>query len=53
MWGMHGYTHRHLTKLDRRTLEREIVDSKIWLENIIGAEVRDMVVAPGDLSTIV
>jgi peptidoglycan/xylan/chitin deacetylase (PgdA/CDA1 family) len=44
--GTHGYTHRPLTKLDRRTLDREIVESKIWLENIIGAEVRYMA-APG------
>lgn len=44
--GTHGYTHRPLTKLDRRTLDREIVESKIWLEDIIGAEVRYMA-APG------
>lgn len=44
--GAHGYTHRPLTKLDRRTLDREIVDSKMWLEDIVGAEVRYMA-APG------
>src|SRR4029453_18415898 len=44
--GTHGYTHCALTKLDRRALDREIVESKIWLEDIIGAEVRYMA-APG------
>jgi peptidoglycan/xylan/chitin deacetylase (PgdA/CDA1 family) len=44
--GTHGYTHRPLTALDRRALDREIIDSKIWLEDIIGAEVRYMA-APG------
>jgi peptidoglycan/xylan/chitin deacetylase (PgdA/CDA1 family) len=44
--GTHGYTHRALTQLDRRALDREIIDSKIWLEDIIGAEVRYMA-APG------
>jgi peptidoglycan/xylan/chitin deacetylase (PgdA/CDA1 family) len=44
--GTHGYTHRALTQLDRRTLLREIVESKTWLEDIIGAEVRYMA-APG------
>ena len=44
--GTHGYSHRALTKLDRRALDREIVESKIWLEDIIGAEVRYMA-APG------
>ena len=29
--GAHGYTHRPLTALDRRVLDRELVDSKIWL----------------------
>jgi peptidoglycan/xylan/chitin deacetylase (PgdA/CDA1 family) len=44
--GTHGYTHRPLTALDRRVLDREIVESKIWLEDILGAEVRYMA-APG------
>jgi peptidoglycan/xylan/chitin deacetylase (PgdA/CDA1 family) len=44
--GTHGYTHRPLTALDRRALDREIIESKIWLEDIIGAEVRYMA-APG------
>ena len=29
--GAHGYTHRPLTALDRRALDRELVDSKIRL----------------------
>jgi peptidoglycan/xylan/chitin deacetylase (PgdA/CDA1 family) len=45
--GTRGYTHRPLTKLDRRALNCEIVDSKIWLEGIIGAEVRYMAVPGG------
>jgi peptidoglycan/xylan/chitin deacetylase (PgdA/CDA1 family) len=44
--GTHGYTHQPLTALDRRALDRELIDSKIWLEDIIGAEVRYMA-APG------
>ena len=44
--GAHGYTHRPLTALDRRVLDREIVDCKAWLEDILGAEVRYMA-APG------
>ena len=45
--GTHGYTHLPLTKLDRLALNREIVESKIWLEDIIGAEVRYMAVPGG------
>src|SRR5262249_50057359 len=48
--GTHGYTHRSLTKLDRHALDREIVESKIWLENIIGAEVRYMAAPGGDIN---
>jgi peptidoglycan/xylan/chitin deacetylase (PgdA/CDA1 family) len=48
--GAHGYTHRSLTKLDHRALEREIVESKIWLENIIGTEVRYMAAPGGDIN---
>jgi peptidoglycan/xylan/chitin deacetylase (PgdA/CDA1 family) len=45
--GAHGYTHRPLTALDRCALDRELVDSKAWLEDILGAEVRYMAVPGG------
>jgi len=44
--GTHGFSHRALTKLDQLALRSEVVESKRWLEDILGAEVRYMS-APG------
>ncbi len=44
--GAHGTTHRKLTFMAEATCMTELSDSKQWLEDVIGAEVRYMA-APG------
>ena len=42
----HGVTHRKLSKLTRPECVRELTDSKTWLEDVLGEEVRHFA-APG------
>jgi len=44
--GTHGATHRKLTFLPREHCSRELMESRRWLEDVIGEEVRYMA-APG------
>jgi peptidoglycan/xylan/chitin deacetylase (PgdA/CDA1 family) len=45
-FGTHGTTHRKLTFLSEEACFGELAGSKLWLENVIGEEVRYMA-APG------
>jgi len=40
-FGSHGINHYKLVELDRETAKREIVDSKVQLEDLMGEEVKD------------
>jgi peptidoglycan/xylan/chitin deacetylase (PgdA/CDA1 family) len=44
--GTHGTTHRKLTQMPERACIQELENSKCWLEDVIGEEVRYMA-APG------
>lgn len=45
--GAHGFTHAPLTKMGDAALRAELVDSKRWIEDIIGSDVRYMSVPGG------
>jgi len=45
--GTHGTTHRKLTFLPKEQCLAELAESKRWLEDVIGEEIRHMA-APGD-----
>lgn len=45
-FGTHGTSHRPLTRLSPDEAERELVESKVWLEDVLGEPV-DTMAAPG------
>jgi len=40
--GAHSYSHRPLTECDDKELERELVNSKKWLEDVVGEAINMM-----------
>jgi peptidoglycan/xylan/chitin deacetylase (PgdA/CDA1 family) len=46
--GSHGLRHAHLPQLDQGALQREIADSKIQLQNVLGAPIYSFAYPYGD-----
>ncbi len=49
--GSHGLSHAHLPQLTEQALQRELVDSKTYLESLLGTEVLSFAYPYGDCSS--